>query len=72
MPKTMKRYELNHQQDLVVVAFIEGRISGASAARRIKLPHRQGFVNMFASIIQQWHRDGLIEVKFGKKTPDKK
>ncbi len=67
MARTMLRYDLTESQEKVVVAYLKGMITGSSAARRLGLPHRQSFVNMFASVVQQWHKDGRLTVLWGKK-----
>lgn len=72
MARVMKRYELTYQEELVVVAFLKGKISGSSAARRLHLDHRQRFVNMFASIVQQWSEEGRLTVIFNAPAGNKK
>lgn len=67
MTRVAKKYELTYKQEQVVVAFLKGKITGASAARRLSLENRQSFVNMFASIVQQWHEDGVLMLKYNRK-----
>lgn len=72
MARTIKRYELTYQEELVIVAYIKGKISGSSAARRLHLDHRQRFVNMFSSVVQQWHEEGRLSVLFNQPRINKK
>jgi len=67
----MKRYDLSYSQEQVVVDYIKGNISGSVAAKRLKISHRQGFVNMFASIIQQWHEEGRLYLTINSKIKNK-
>lgn len=67
VPRVMQRYDLTDAEEQVVVDFIKGNLTGSEAAIRLGMDHRQKFVNMFASIIQQWHREGLLSLKMNNK-----
>lgn len=68
MARVQQRYDLTYSQEQAIASYIKGEIKGSEAARRLTLPHRQSFVNMLASIIQQWHHEGrLVLVMNGTK-----
>lgn len=67
MSRLVRKYDLTYSQEKIVVEYIKGKITGSTAAKQLKLPHRQGFVNMFASIIQQWHEEGRLTLTINNK-----
>lgn len=67
MPRVIKRYELSFAQEQVVVSYIKGEVTGSQAAKEIGIDHRQGFVNLFASIIRQWYDEGRLALRMNNK-----
>lgn len=67
MPRVTKRYDLTYSQEQVVVAYIKGGISGSEAAKQIGVDHRQGFVNLLASVTRQWYDEGRLTLTVNDK-----